>query len=305
MKIAILGAGALGCYYGARLAEAGEDVSFIMRSDYDSVREHGIEIKSVNGDISLPSPQVFRSPGEVGPVDLAIVAWKTTSNNQLADALPPLVGPDTLVLTLQNGMGNAESIAALVDPTRVFVGMCFICAMKSTPGEVRHLEGGDIQFAPFASSPKGSETARKLSELFNNAHVPSKAFDHSEQIQWFKLVWNIPFNGLCLAKGGISIAELYQNPDNVTRARKIMEEVVRAAKARGYSLPDSIVDFQMGRTEKMGAFVPSSAVDYNMGRPIEYEAIWGIPLAKARHSGTSTPEWDKLDTEIRARIGLS
>lgn len=305
MKIAILGAGALGCYYGARLQESGQDVSFIVRSEYGYLKEHGLEVKSLHGDISLPQVKVYRDSVEVGPVDLVVVAWKSTANAGFAKALPPLMGPDTVVVTLQNGMGNAEEIASIIPADRIYVGLCFICAMRAEPGHVNHLEGGNIQFAPFVPSPEGSEKARELSELFAKAGIKTRAFDAAEQIQWYKLVWNIPFNGLCLALGGISIAELYQNPENVARARRIMEEVVQAAKARGYTLPDDLVEFHLSRTESMGSFIPSSAVDYNAGRPIEYTAIWGDPLAKAHQAGASLPEWELLDRDIRKRLNMN
>lgn len=304
MKIAILGAGALGCYYGARLQESGQDVSFIVRSEYGYLKEHGLEVKSLHGDISLPQVNVYRDSAEVGPVDLVVVAWKSTANAGFAKALPPLMGPDTVVVTLQNGMGNAEEIAAIIPADRIYVGLCFICAMRAEPGHVNHLEGGNIQFAPFVPSPEGSEKARELSELFAKAGIKTHAFDAAEQIQWYKLVWNIPFNGLCLALGGISIAELYQNPENVARARRIMGEVVQAAKACGYTLPDDLVEFHLSRTESMGSFIPSSAVDYNAGRPIEYTAIWGDPLAKAHQAGASLPEWELLDRDIRKRLNM-
>lgn len=305
MKIAILGAGALGCYYGARLQESGQDVSFIVRSEYGYLKEHGLEVKSLHGDISLPQVKVYRDSAEVGPVDLVVVAWKSTANAGFAKALPPLMGPDTVVVTLQNGMGNAEEIASIIPADRIYVGLCFICAMRAEPGHVNHLEGGNIQFAPFVPSPEGSEKARELSELFAKAGIKTRSFDAAEQIQWYKLVWNIPFNGLCLALGGISIAELYQNPENVARARRIMEEVVQAAKARGYTLPDDLVEFHLSRTESMGSFIPSSAVDYNAGRPIEYTAIWGDPLAKAHQAGASLPEWELLDRDIRKRLNMN
>lgn len=305
MKIAILGAGALGCYYGARLQESGQDVSFIVRSEYGYLKEHGLEVKSLHGDISLPQVKVYRDSAEVGPVNLVVVAWKSTANAGFAKALPPLMGPDTVVVTLQNGMGNAEEIASIIPADRIYVGLCFICAMRAEPGHVNHLEGGNIQFAPFVPSPEGSEKARELSELFAKAGIKTRSFDAAEQIQWYKLVWNIPFNGLCLALGGISIAELYQNPENVARARRIMEEVVQAAKARGYTLPDDLVEFHLSRTESMGSFIPSSAVDYNAGRPIEYTAIWGDPLAKAHQAGASLPEWELLDRDIRKRLNMN
>lgn len=304
MKIAILGAGALGCYYGARLQESGQDVSFIVRSEYDYLKKHGLHVKSLHGDISLPCLNVYRDAAEVGPVDLVVVAWKSTANAGFSKALPPLTGPDTVVVTLQNGMGNAEEIARIIPADRIYVGLCFICAMRTEPGHVNHLEGGNIQFAPFVPSPEGSEKARELSGLFASAGIKTRAFDAAEQIQWYKLVWNIPFNGLCLALGGISIAELYQNPENVARARRIMDEVVQAAKARGYTLPDDLVEFHLSRTESMGSFIPSSAVDYNEGRPVEYTAIWGDPLSKARKAGASVPEWELLDKDIRKRLNM-
>ena len=206
MKIAILGAGALGCYYGARLQKSGHDVSFIVRSEYDYLKEHGLEVKSLHGNISLPRIKVYREASEVGPVDLVVVAWKSTANAGFAKALPPLMGPDTVAATLQNGMGNAEEIARIIPSDRIYVGLCFICAMREEPGHINHLEGGNIQFAPFVPSPEGSAKAQELSALFAGAGIKTRAFDNAEQIQWYKLVWNIPFNGLCLALGGISIA---------------------------------------------------------------------------------------------------
>ena len=155
MKIAILGAGALGCYYGARLQESGQDVSFIVRSEYGYLKEHGLQVKSLHGNISLPRINVYRDTEEVGPVDLVVVAWKSTANAGFSRALPPLMGPDTTVVTLQNGMGNAEEIARIIPADRIYVGLCFICAMREKPGHVNHLEGGNIQFAPFIPRRKG------------------------------------------------------------------------------------------------------------------------------------------------------
>jgi 2-dehydropantoate 2-reductase len=304
MKIAVLGAGALGCYYGARLAEAGHEVHLIMRSDFEAVKKGGLHITSIHGDINIDHPIVAKQAADVGPVDLVIVAWKAISNDLFATTLPPLIAPSTRVVTLQNGMGNAEAISSVVSPDRIWVGLCFICAMRTAPGQISHLEGDNIQFAPFVPSPEGSKGAQELAEIFSHAGIDTKVFDDAEKIQWFKLVWNIPFNGLCLAKGGISIGELYKSPDEVERARRIMTEVVASAEARGYHMPPTLVDFHMKRTESMSGFTPSSAVDFNLGRPIEYQAIWGVPISKARLAGASIPEWERLDREIRARLGM-
>ncbi|MBR4309770.1 MAG: 2-dehydropantoate 2-reductase [Akkermansia sp.] len=301
MKIAILGAGALGCYYGARLAEAGHDVTFIMRSAYDTVAEQGLHIHSIFGDIHLPRPHIARTPQECGPADLVIVCWKTTCNPLLAEALPPLLHEGTRVLTFQNGMGNAEAISRIVPAERVFIGLCFVCVMMNTPGVVEHLEKGNIQFAPALPTDSGLEQAQELAALFTGTPVQTACFRHAEQILWCKLSWNIPFNGLCLAHGGISIRQLFTMPQEVQRAGDIMREVCRAAELRGFPLPQEIVQQQMDSTAAMGDFIPSSAVDYNRRRPVEYDAIWGTPLQLAQECGAAVPEWAQLAADIRAR----
>lgn len=302
MKIAILGAGALGCYYGARLAEAGHDVNFILRSAYEPVRKNGLQVNSVYGDIRLQAPNVFRTPEECGPADLVIVSWKTTCNSLLPAALPPLLKEGTRVLTFQNGMGNAEAIAKVVAPERVFIGLCFVCAMMDTPGIITHLEGGAIQFAPLHPSDEGLAQAKELASLFNGTPVETLAALHAEQILWTKLSWNIPFNGLCLAHGGISIRQLFSMPGEPERARAIMNEVCSTAELRGFPLPQEIITRQMEQTSRMGDFIPSSAVDYNRHRPVEYDAIWGTPLARAREAGSNVPEWARLCADIQTRL---
>ncbi len=305
MKIAILGAGALGCFYGARLAKAGEDVTLILRSAYEPVKQHGLRIDSVEENLFLPSPRICRTPEECDPVDLVVVCWKSTCNDHLPEALPPLLHPGTRVLTLQNGMGNAEALAKIVPPERVGIGLCFICVMMDTPGVIRHLEGGDIQFAPLIPDDAGMAMAQEWAELFARAGIRTRAFQHAEQILWCKLSWNIPFNGLCLAHGGISVRQLFRMPGEVERARAIMNEVCLTADRRGFLLPMDIVESQMKRTSLMGDFIPSSAVDYNRHRPVEYEAIWGATLRRAHEAGVPVPCWEQLCRDIQARLAPS
>lgn len=304
MKIAVLGAGALGCYYGACLAQAGHDVCFIMRSACEHVQAHGLLIRSVRGDLSLPDARAVRSPQDCGPVDLVVVAWKTCCNDLFPAALPPLLKSGTRVVTLQNGMGNAEQIALVAPPADVFTGLCFVCCMTDAPGEVRHLEGGDIQFAPLQPTDAGLRGAQELAAVFAEAGVKTESFRHTEQILWCKLTWNIPFNGLCLALGGIDVEKLFTMPEQVQRARAIIDEVCAAAAMRGFPTSDGIADYQMSRTAKMGPFIPSSAVDYLKGRPVEYDAIWGNPLKRALSVQAPVPLWQQLCRDIRARLSL-
>lgn len=303
MNIAVLGAGALGCYYGARLAEAGHNVTFIARSAAPAMKEHGLHVQSVHGDISLPRPLICTRPEECGPVDLVLVCWKTTANSNLPTALPPLVKDGTEIVTLQNGMGNGETIAQIVPASRVFIGLCFVCCMMDTPGVIRHLEGGDIQVAPLIPTESGLARAQELAGLFRQAHIRSRAALHAEQILWCKLTWNIPFNGLCLAHGGISVRQLFTMPGEVERAQRIMEEVCLTAEKRGFPLPMDLVHEQMERTRLMGDFIPSSAVDYNRKRPVEYQAIWGATLERAHEAQSPVPYWEQLCQDILHRLG--
>lgn len=304
MKIAILGAGALGCYYGARLAEAGHDVCFIARSTCAPMQHKGLKVSSVNGDIFLPKPQCCHTAQECGPVDLVLVSWKTSANTQFASALPALLRDNTEVMTFQNGMGNAEEIAQYVPASHVFVGLCFVCCMMDQPAVITHLEGGKINVAPLRADEHGFERAQSLAVLLQNAKVPAQAFRNPEEIFWTKLSWNIPFNGLCLAHGGISIRQLFSMPGEAERARRIMKEVCLTAEMRGFPLPMDLVEEQMERTSRMGEFIPSSAVDYLRGRPVEYQAIWGTPLSRAHEVQSPIPEWEKLDVAIRQRLGV-
>lgn len=302
MRIAILGAGALGCYYGAKLACAGEHVAFILRSAYEPVRKNGLMVESVGGDMHIKAPEIYRTTQECGPVDLVIVCWKAISNHLLNENLPPLLHANTRIITLQNGMGNAEALSAFVAPERIHIGLCFVCCMMDSPGSIHHLEGGDIQFAPYLNTSEGYRQAEQYAELFARAGIKTLAFAEAEKILWCKLSWNIPFNGLCLAHGGISVRQLFQIPGEAERARHIMNEVCAVAQKRGYPLPLDIVHSQMERTSLMGDFIPSSAVDYLKGRPVEYDAIWGIPLQRAHEAGVPVPYWEQLSQDIQARL---
>ena len=143
MKIAVVGCGALGSFYGAKLAVAGEDVHFLLRSDYEIVRRSGVRIQSVDGNFEA-HPKCANSPRAIGQCDLVLIGLKTTANEAFASLLPELVGPGTALLTLQNGLGNEEQLAGLFGPERVLGGLCFVCLNRTAPGHIEHTAHGDI-----------------------------------------------------------------------------------------------------------------------------------------------------------------
>jgi 2-dehydropantoate 2-reductase len=299
-SVAIVGSGAIGLYYGARLAAKGEDVRFLLRSDYDTVRRDGIRVESVAGDLHLTDVQAFRSPAEIGPVDLVIVSWKTTSNHLLGEVLPPLLHEGTQVLTLQNGLGNCEQLAAIVGPDRVLGALCFVCLNRLSPGYVSHTAGGRISVGEFVNDDRGR--APEIARRFSAASIPTEAAPSLAAAQWTKLVWNIPFNGLAIAEGGVTTDILLATPGVEDEIRALMTEVIHAARAQGLPLEESLIDFNVERTRPMGPYRPSSMIDYVEGREVEFDEIWGEPLRRAQAAGVEVPHLERLSDRIRERL---
>jgi len=296
-KVAIIGSGAVGSYYGARLVEHGHDVHFLLRSDYDHVRQHGLQISSIAGDLHLPHIQCSTSPAEIGPVDLVIVAWKATANHAAAETIAPLIGPHTAILTLQNGLGNCEHLADLFGADRIIGGLCFVCINRLSPGHISHTAAGLIRIGAYAQFP--SDRLHHIATTFQSANFPCQAVSSLEKALWMKLVWNIPFNGLAIAEGGVDTEVLLHERALEPRIRRLMAEVIATAKALGHHIPDSFIDQQIEITYPMGPYRPSSMIDFVEGRPVEFNAIWEIPLQTAQSLNVPTPEIAALTSQIR------
>lgn len=302
-SVAVVGAGAVGLYYGGRLAEAGEDVRFLVRSDFDVLKRDGLKVESVHGDFVLPEVRVARTPEEIGPVDLVVVTWKATSNHLLAEVLPPLLHSGTQVLTLQNGLGNCEKIAAIVGAEHVIGGMCFVCINRMGNGVVRHTAGGRISIGDWVPDARGR--ARVIAERFKAAKIPADATDCFQEAQWKKLVWNVPFNGLAVAEGGLTTDLLLANPEIEGEVRRLMGEVILAARVLGFDLGDDLIDYNVERTRPMGPYRPSTMIDYLEGREVELETIWEEPLRRGKAAGVEMPAMERLLARMKERIAGS
>lgn len=296
-RIAILGAGAIGLFYGARLALSGQDVHFLVRSELEAVRSRGITLQSKEGSETLSPVQVHSTAESIGPADLVFVTLKATANDQLAQLLPPLLGPQTAVVTLQNGLGNEEVLARWVDRGQILGGLCFIACMRVAPGVVNCLHRGSITLGEY-DRPASNRT-RHVAALLEQAGVPCRCVDSLAEARWRKLVWNIPFNGLSVAAGGITTDVICADPDLAAEVRALMEEVRTAAHALGYDVPAAFAQKQFDVTPPMGPYQPSSLVDFKAGRPLEVEAIWGEPLRRAAAAGVATPRLALLHALLR------
>jgi 2-dehydropantoate 2-reductase len=306
MKIAVVGCGAVGSYYGAKLCRAGQDVHFLLRSDYETVRRHGVSIRSPEGNFNV-RPRCANSPDAIGPSDLVLIGLKTTANDQFQRLLPPLVGRHTAVLTLQNGLGNEEAIAKLFPVEQILGGLCFVCLNRVEPGVIQHLDHGLIVLGEFQRWPE--PRTHDIASAFRNSGVNCKVAADLARAHWEKLVWNIPFNGLGVASaagydamedrsandhasvisGCLTTDRLLADARWARRVRDLMLEVIRVGNALGFPIPDSMADKQMDRTRTMGAYKASTLIDFERGQPLELESLFLEPLRQAQQAGVSVP----------------
>ncbi len=296
LRIAVVGAGAIGCYYGGKLAYFGRDVHFLMRSHYEVVRKRGLRIRSKGGDIHIPNIRAYRTTAEIGPVDLVLIAVKTTANAELPLLVRPLLGEKTVILTLQNGLGNEEFLAGHFGAERILGGLCFICLNRTAPGVIELQDNGRVAIGDFGGFPR--PLLHDLAWEWKRCGVVCSVVANLALEHWRKLVWNIPFNGLTITAGGVDTAALLADDAFRQKALALMDETIAIARACGHDLPTAVALDQMKRTASMGRYLPSTLLDYRARRPLEIDAIWGEPLRRARAHGVPVPELERLHAQL-------
>jgi len=286
MRIGVIGAGALGLYYGALLQRGGHEVHFLMRRDFQAVSDKGLKVISPKGDFHLARVRACRDSREIGPVDLVLVGLKAHANHHLVELARPLVGSGTTILTLQNGLGNEEVLATAFDRQQIVGGVAFLCCNRGAPGTVYHLGQGFIRIAEFA----GGFSARltQYAAAFSQAGIPCEACADLNRIRWEKLVWNIPFNGLC-ALTGLPTDRLLACAESRQLITELMQEVIDAANRQDLSQViegSPFIERMLQVTTGMGAYRPSMMIDRQQAAPLELDAIYRIPLERAAATGT-------------------
>lgn len=297
-SIAIVGAGALGLYYGGRMVRAGRDVRFLARGDLAPLRSRGIELNYGGARHETGPVAAFASADEIGPVDLVVIALKATANDELARLLPPLLGPDTAVVNLQNGLGVDEAVAAVAGAERTLGALCFVAVNRLATGLAICSEQGYVELGEFGRT--GGPRTQAVAEVFASAGVRIRVRDSLLAARWHKLVWNVPFNGLSVALGGVTSDETLRDPVNEARVWALVREVQAIARAEGVSIADEFLHQQIELTRSM-RYKPSTLLDWQAGRPLELEPIWGEPLRRARRLGVPVPGLERLHAELLAR----
>ncbi|NBV47564.1 MAG: 2-dehydropantoate 2-reductase [Verrucomicrobia bacterium] len=300
MRIAIVGTGALGGWYAGLLAEAGHEVHCLARSDHEAINRDGLTLRNKGTQRVVRVASAAPEATAIGPCDLVVVTLKSTSNAALPRLLGPLLGPATLVVTLQNGMGNVEALAKLLPAQRIVAGLCFVCINRLAPAVIDTTLAGYVRMA--AAEGTINPAVQKCVEVFAGAGVDCQAEASLEAVLWKKLCWNIPFNGLSIAGGGITTDLILADPALNERAYLLMKEVQAAAEARGHGFEDAHIKRQFVVTVGMGPYRPSSLIDFQEGRDVEVEGIWGEPLRRGLAAGVPMPQTQRLVDDIKARL---
>jgi 2-dehydropantoate 2-reductase len=288
MKIAVVGAGGVGGYFGGRLAQAGEDVQFIARGEHLRVlRERGLRVRSARGDFEIRA-QATDDPQEVGPCDFVLLCVKSFDTQEVAKKLEPMLGPDAAVVSLQNGIDNEQNIATEVGWEHVMAGAAFIFSVIAEPGVIED-GGGPARIVFGEWDGRQSDRAARLLEAFRGAGVDADVSTNIRQVLWNKFAFICAQAGMTAATG-LPIGEIRIVPESMAMFRRLVEEVSAVAAAEGVDLGPGAVDRHVGFAEQLEAGGRSSLHhDMSHGRRMELEALHGTVVRLARDHGIPAP----------------
>lgn len=300
-RYAIIGTGAVGGYYGARLQQAGCEVHFLLHSDYAHVREYGLRVEGTDRVLTLGRVNAHQTVATMPPCDVVIVALKTTHNHLLPALLPAPLAPDGVVLMLQNGLGVEAEAAAVVGADRVLGGLCFICANKLGPGHILHLDYGDVMLGEYrADGRPGGITPRMeaIAQDFRAAQINAACAEDLLLARWKKLVWNVPYNALSVILR-TTTDRLMRDPASRALVEALMRDVVAAAAACGKHIDDAFVRKMLDDTDRMKPYKTSMMLDFEAGRPMEIDALYARPLAAAQAAGFAAHRIETLYRQLQ------
>ena len=280
MKIAVVGAGGVGAFYGGLLARAGHDVHFVARGEQlDALRTRGLHISSLSlGEIQVPPMPATSRAGEIGPADLVLVSVKAHQTAGVLDEVAQLVGPTTIVMALQNGVESDELLVSRFGAARVASAVVYVGATLESPGFVRHVAAGTLVIS----------NNERIRGVLASTGLPVRIAPDIERQRWHKLAWNASFNA-------ISALTLRSSQDLLADARTraliigMMREVIAVANAQGVTIGESDIEQLVATTEKAAAIRTSMLVDRERGRPLETDALVGVVVRKGQQAGISTP----------------
>jgi 2-dehydropantoate 2-reductase len=307
MRIAAMAAGAVGGYFGARMADAGHDVFFIARGAHlAAIEKNGLKIESVHGDLHLPKPNVTDDPAKVGPVDIVLFAVKLWDTEQAAEAARPLMGPDSRLITFQNGVDSLDRVSAVLGADRTVGGATYIATTIAAPGVVKH----SSQFARMVVGRPDKKPDAKLQAFVDAAKAAKLDISLSSDIErelWQKFIFLTAMAG-STASLRSAIGPIRADAELRAFFRALMEEAFAVGKAKGVALDHAYIDermaFVMDKVEP--GMKASMAHDLERGNRLELDWLAGKVRALGRQYGIATPASDTVYTVLKlGRMGKS
>jgi 2-dehydropantoate 2-reductase len=306
MKILIMGTGGVGGYYGGLLAQQGNEVTFIARGAHlYALRHEGLKVKSVHGDFHVFPANATDDPANVGPVDLILFCVKTYNTDEAAQAIQPAVGPQTAVMSLQNGVDAAERIGHIVGAEHVIGGVTWLSSAVEAPGVIKQIsQFRRIVFGELAGGR--SERIQSIFEVLNQIGITVEISEDIQKVLWTKLVFITAVSSIgSLTR--LPMGDYRSVPETRNLLSNIMQEVERVARAQGVNLDDDVVPKWLEFVDNAAPHIkPSMQLDVESGHRTELESMIGVVGRKGRELGVPTPAADfvygsLLPVEIKAR----
>lgn len=292
--ILVVGAGAIGALFGSALASQGVRVSVVCRSEYEQVRCNGYHIRSaLLGEHRFQPHRVLRHVAECDtPPDYLILTVKVLEGVDRAALIKPAVGPDTVIVLIENGVAIEEEIAAAFPRNELLSCLAIVGVSRTGGGAIHHQAFGSLTLGryPTGTTPR----ATRLAAWFEAAGIGCKLTDRIVTARWQKAIWNATLNPISIMGGVLDTAAILRTPRDREFVRRAMQEVCAVAAAAGHPMPAGIADQMIEKTQAMPAYKTSMALDYESGRPMELEAILGNTVRVGRDAGVAMPTLETL-----------
>ena len=299
MKIAAMAAGAVGAYFGGRMAAAGHDVAFIARRAHlEALRANGLKIESVLGDLHLPRVNATPDPREVGPVDVVLFAVKLWDTETAAELAKPLVGPDTRVITLQNGVDSYERVSAILGKEVTVPGTAYLAAVLGGPGVMLHTS----KFAILRCGRMDGKPDAKLDAFVAAAKATGIDIQPQEDMnreRWQKFIFLSSMAGMnCMTRE--PIGKVLADPDTRAFYRRLMEECLAVGQKSGAKVPSSWIDDRMTFSDAAPPGMKASMLhDLEAGNRLELDWLTGKVIALGKQYGVPTPASDAVYAAVK------
>lgn len=287
MRIAVMGTGAVGGYFGARLVAAGHELVFISRGrNLAALKQNGLSIDSFQGTLHIRQATFTDDPAAAGTAELVLFCVKSYDTEAAATALAPFISPASRVLSLQNGVDNPIRIARICASQNILAGVVYIGAELAQPAMIKHSSGGKIVFGELDGGVY--ESTRAIERALSAAHIACEISSNIAQAQWRKLLWNAPFCAIsCLTNA--TTREIVESSSLCKLAVDCMGEIIKAAKTQGVDLASEWIDETLAFSRTLGDFKPSMLQDREADKPLEFEAFNGVVVNLLRQAGQQAP----------------